>query len=165
RLQEPDFTFTKIEPGQTLPFEDGYFDLITASMVLHHVIDSNDAVLQLLEELYRVMKPGGYIVVTEHDVGTELSADVAAFLNLVHAFYDIVLSNPQSTTPQQFDEEYDAVYRSAQDWSALLLDSQYLLYNEFRPSGINLMNRFVLVGHKAMEQNETVRALVVEPPV
>lgn len=171
RLQEePDFTFTQIEAGQTLPFEDGFFDLITASMVLHHVSnppgdstvqgDNTEGVVQLLDELYRVMSPGGYIVITEHDIDRLMQGEtrtdleewrisMAAYLNMVHAFYDIVLSNPQSLSAEQFDQEYSAVYRSAIDWSEILISAGYLKYNELLQTGPNIMNRFTLVGHKA----------------
>lgn len=161
RLENPDFTFLKIETGQPLPFEDNYFDLITASMVLHHVGDT-ESVVQLLDELHRVMKPGGYIVVSEHDTDRVMNgetvqqiydwrAGITAYLDLVHAFYDIILSEPQSTTAEQFDSEYEAFYRSALDWVELLQAANFLRYSESRPSGTNIMNRFMLVGHKELE--------------
>lgn len=169
RLQEPDFTFTNIEPGSKLPFEDGYFDLITASMVLHHVDangdvrgDNTSGVSQLLDELHRVMRPGGYIVITEHDLDRSMSGEtkgdidewrigITAYLDMVHAFYDIILSNPQVMTSEQFDSEYSAVYRSATDWSELMIQSDYLKYNQLLQGGNNIMNRYSIVGHKALD--------------
>jgi len=41
--------------GQTLPFRDGSFDVVTANMVLEHVEDPH----RLLSEVYRVLAPGG----------------------------------------------------------------------------------------------------------
>lgn len=43
-----------------VPFEDGYFDLIFASEVLEHIANS-DAVLA---EFYRLLKPGGQLVLS-----------------------------------------------------------------------------------------------------
>jgi len=42
----------------TLPFRDGYFDVVTANMVLEHVKDPD----QLLREIYRVLAPGGMFI-------------------------------------------------------------------------------------------------------
>lgn len=46
--------------GETLPFEDCYFDGILASEVLEHVMDLK----KCLSELHRVIKPGGRILIT-----------------------------------------------------------------------------------------------------
>jgi SAM-dependent methyltransferase len=43
-----------------LPFKDGYFDIATALDVIEHLDDD----LVALEELYRVMKPGGLLIVS-----------------------------------------------------------------------------------------------------
>lgn len=43
-----------------LPFKDGYFDIATALDVIEHLDDD----LVALKELYRVMKPGGLLIVS-----------------------------------------------------------------------------------------------------
>ena len=45
----------------TLPFEDKTFDLITALSVLHHIPN----VSAVVAEMFRVCKPGGYILIRE----------------------------------------------------------------------------------------------------
>ena len=49
-----------VEPADvtSLPFDDGRFDAVTCYLMLHHVIDWEDA----LVEAHRVLKPGGLIV-------------------------------------------------------------------------------------------------------
>lgn len=42
----------------TLPFETGRFDMVTSYLMLHHVIDWEDA----LVEVSRVLKPGGVFI-------------------------------------------------------------------------------------------------------
>lgn len=56
----PNINFVEIE-GEELKFENDLFDLVTISMALHHLPD----VIQTLNEMKRVVKPGGWIVVNE----------------------------------------------------------------------------------------------------
>jgi len=46
--------------GKTIPFEDNYFDSIFSSEVFEHVFNLEEMML----ELFRVLKPGGIILVT-----------------------------------------------------------------------------------------------------
>lgn len=56
--------------GKTLPFADGSFDSIFSSEVFEHVFNLS----QILDELYRVLKPGGNVLITvpfvwdEHEI-------------------------------------------------------------------------------------------------
>ena len=43
-----------------IPFEENRFDIVNVSSVLHEVHDSNDQCIAI-QELYRVLKPGGYL--------------------------------------------------------------------------------------------------------
>jgi ubiquinone/menaquinone biosynthesis C-methylase UbiE len=53
-----------------LPFPDGSFDAAFAHTVLHHLATPAKA----LQEIYRVLKPGGLIGVREGDMGSYISA-------------------------------------------------------------------------------------------
>jgi ubiquinone/menaquinone biosynthesis C-methylase UbiE len=46
--------------GENIPFPDEYFDIVFCSNVLDHVTDPQKTV----EEIYRVLKPSGYFVLT-----------------------------------------------------------------------------------------------------
>jgi ubiquinone/menaquinone biosynthesis C-methylase UbiE len=52
---------TKVE---RLPFMDGYFERIVMVDAFHHVIDQQ----QTIAELWRVLKPGGRVVIEEPDI-------------------------------------------------------------------------------------------------
>jgi SAM-dependent methyltransferase len=56
--------------GKTIPFEDNYFDSVLTSEVFEHVFNLEE----ILNEIFRVLKPGGYMVITvpfvweEHEI-------------------------------------------------------------------------------------------------
>jgi SAM-dependent methyltransferase len=52
--------------GTALPFADDSFDLVLTVATLHHVADP-DAVSQTLAEMVRVSKPGGRILIWDHN--------------------------------------------------------------------------------------------------
>jgi SAM-dependent methyltransferase len=52
--------------GQDLPFEDGTFDFTYCVAVMHHVADPKD-VRDTLLEMCRVTKPGGHVLVWDHN--------------------------------------------------------------------------------------------------
>ena len=51
--------------SETLPIPDGTFERIIMVDALHHVLNQ----LETASELYRVLKPGGRIVIEEPDIG------------------------------------------------------------------------------------------------
>lgn len=46
--------------GKVFPFTDSFFDYVISNQVLEHVLDQE----QLMEEIYRVLKPGGLLLMT-----------------------------------------------------------------------------------------------------
>jgi len=47
-----------------IPFDDGIFDTVIVSSVLHEIHDLNNQ-KKALKEIYRVLKPGGYVYISE----------------------------------------------------------------------------------------------------
>lgn len=99
--------------GQTLPYSNGQFELVSSIYVLHHV--SLHQLNNLVENLYRVIKPGGFFLLREHDCCNVLDA---ATIDLVHFIY-IVQKVPRDRIKQR-KEEYQATYRSRGSWQELL---------------------------------------------
>jgi ubiquinone/menaquinone biosynthesis C-methylase UbiE len=51
--------------GSKIPFEENFFDIVILSTVLHHV--NREDHLNLINEVYRVMKPGSKLFIFEHN--------------------------------------------------------------------------------------------------
>lgn len=49
----------RVADAQNLPYEDNFFDCVCSMGVLHHVPDTKKGI----EEIYRVLKPGGRLIV------------------------------------------------------------------------------------------------------
>ncbi len=60
----PQTSFT-VYDGQTIPFEDNYFDIVFVAAVLHHIDFAYHEVVLL--EIFRVLKPGGRLYLFEHN--------------------------------------------------------------------------------------------------
>jgi len=102
-----DISFDQIDLNRPLPYPDNSFDLITSLMVLHHV----SSIGSTLQDLYRILRPGGLLLIREHDLDRP---DLAVFLDLVHGAYGLVLTEPPEDPT--FLVSYRAHYRSMNDW-------------------------------------------------
>jgi SAM-dependent methyltransferase len=73
-----------VESGDNykLPYRDNEFDIITAFMVLHHV----ENLLSMISEIQRVLKPGGYFVVADHDCWDAMDA---MLIDITHLIYQV----------------------------------------------------------------------------
>jgi ubiquinone/menaquinone biosynthesis C-methylase UbiE len=61
-----DYVEHRLTDGVELPFDDNTFDSCRSERVFQHVLDAT----QLLSEMIRVTKPGGYIVIADTDHST-----------------------------------------------------------------------------------------------
>ena len=55
----------KVYDGQSLPFEDGSFDMVLAACVFHHIPEEQH--VSLMSEIHRVLRPDGLFFVFEHN--------------------------------------------------------------------------------------------------
>jgi len=58
----PEASFVLADLAEPLPFEDGAFDLVVSSLVMHYLRDWTPT----LRELRRVLRPGGVVVLSTH---------------------------------------------------------------------------------------------------
>ncbi|CAF4335987.1 unnamed protein product, partial [Rotaria magnacalcarata] len=79
--QNEQITYVKINENQsTIDLPSNRVDLITSFVTFHHI----DQLETSLSELVRILRPGGYLIVREHDCKNE-HALRAKYLNFVHA--------------------------------------------------------------------------------
>lgn len=98
-----------------IPLEDNKFSLVTCFMVLHHVKDLDKA----LKEIYRVLKPGGYLLITEHCAGNDYDR---MLIDIQHAFFELVFRN---TDKYKYYSTYYGKYYDRFAWHYIM--SKYKL--------------------------------------
>jgi len=88
----------RLEPGQSLPFENASFDHIHSSGVLHHVEDP----LSALRELKRVLQPGGTVHVMVYNFDS-------LWMHLLVAYHRTIVEGryPGLTAREQFARSTD----------------------------------------------------------
>ena len=74
----------KIYDGHNVPYKDNMFDVALLHMVLHHVIDNSQA---LLTDIHRILKPGGTLVIEDHDFTDQTTNDL---IDVYHFLYELV---------------------------------------------------------------------------
>lgn len=135
-----DFTF-KLYDGKTIPYFNDSFDLITCFMVFHHV--SSECIDDLLYEIHRILRPGGMLIIREHDVDP-LDTDNVFLLDVLHEYHDMAL-NPM--TDNQWNESScveNNKYNTEIYWSKKILDLGFKYNNKpvIRKNG-NPFNHYV----------------------
>ncbi|MEO6199932.1 MAG: bifunctional demethylmenaquinone methyltransferase/2-methoxy-6-polyprenyl-1,4-benzoquinol methylase UbiE [Cryobacterium sp.] len=101
----PNLEFVQAD-ATALPFADGEFDAVTISFGLRNVVEPKNA----LAEFYRVLKPGGRLVICEFSTPPVRAICVGYMLYLTHVMPRIVkLASSNS-------EAYDYLGESIADW-------------------------------------------------
>ncbi len=96
RKKHPNLTFVEAD-AMALPFADAQFDAVTISFGLRNIEDPKKA----LGEMYRVMKPGGRLVICEFSKPPRaiFRAGYNAYMRfLMPAIVDATSSNPEAYT-------------------------------------------------------------------
>lgn len=115
RGEDPRFSYYD---GINIPFDDSEISVVVMTMVIHHVSDDNKELL--LTEVYRVMEPGGILIIREHDSYDTIEKSnkkllFDKFLNFIHHYFDSVVNKEYNWV-----EDYGATYTSADELKALL---------------------------------------------
>jgi SAM-dependent methyltransferase len=116
-----DFHFKYIL-NDKLDFPDNSFDIITCFFVLHHILDLD----KIMKEIRRVLKPGGYILILEHDNHDDYDNILLDILHLLYGIYvdknKLYLKNPDYAQYYNF-MEWDYIF---QKYGFKYIKSNYL---------------------------------------
>jgi ubiquinone/menaquinone biosynthesis C-methylase UbiE len=118
--------------AQQLPFEDGSFDLVASSGVLHHVPDPMAA----FKEVRRVLKPNGEAKITLYYQNCLLKYDwvfrlMLFTLKILKVRHHDVKSGSDPKTPEDFVRMYDGkenplgIAKGDQGWSAMFEEAGF----------------------------------------
>ena len=112
--------YVKSVYGEPLQISNDSMDMITAQMVFHHIDDKY--LDYVLRDLHRVLKPGGVLVVREHDAPGNIK-EMESFqkvVDITHDIYDYVIEAEMSWKEK---DDYYSKYRSVRGtkgWDALI---------------------------------------------
>lgn len=158
RAKHPNITFVQAD-AMALPFKDGEFDAVTISFGLRNIEDPKKA----LAEMFRVLKPGGRIVICEFSTPQRalFRAGYGAYMRyLMPTIVGAASSNP---------EAYTYLAESIREWPDQATLSQWIRGAGFtRVAHRNLTAGVVALhrGHKpARVVNRRRKAAVPRKPV
>ena len=77
------FALNDYEPISPSQIADGSCDLVTCYIGLHHC--PREKLHAYIQSIHRLLKPGGYFVLRDHDAGTD---DMRTFCSLVHTVFN-----------------------------------------------------------------------------
>jgi SAM-dependent methyltransferase len=129
--QPADDVFTFIHTnGTSIPLESCSVDAATMFMSAHHFAKPGT----MFQEAFRVMRPGGLLLLREHDC---INATAALFYDIIHALYSCVLSD--EVTPEDFTAQYGtgtyAAYCNKHTWLTFATQHGFTLHPDVEPHG------------------------------
>jgi ubiquinone/menaquinone biosynthesis C-methylase UbiE len=105
--------------GTALPFPDGSFDLALTVAVMHHIADPAD-VRATLAEMTRVIRPGGYVLIWDH--------------NPRNPYWSSLMSRvPQDTGEERLIGEEEVLAGLTAAGARIMLSTQRGLVPDFTP--------------------------------
>ncbi|GAB4021658.1 methyltransferase domain-containing protein [Spirosoma koreense] len=98
------------EPINPTAIPDESVDLVTCLIGLHHA--RPEKLAGFLASIHRILRPGGWFILRDHDVKT---TDMATFVSLVHTVFNLGLNISWET-----DQEDYKGFKPIQEWSQLI---------------------------------------------
>ena len=123
-----DFTFIKLNPDDSrIPNQDdNTVDFITCLMVLHHLRRPEETI----KEFSRILKPGGILLIREHDIDGDVDIDGKVFIDIQHGFYEVVWAKLGEQENPNHVSEYFANYKNREKWTKMITTNGFRRLNE-----------------------------------
>lgn len=112
-----------------LPYPNNFFDMITCFLVLHH----NKQVNLIIEELKRVLKKGGILILREHNIDNYITKE---FVDFEHLIYICIESETIDVS------KYIGNYKSKKEWRKLF---GFSVFNSIKNFGFTNIYTDVLI--------------------
>lgn len=117
-IKSDEYISTTLSTSEFIPFNDTTFNLITVFMAAHHFMN----LPKMFSEISRVLKPGGILIIREHDLNTPNNK---IFYDFVHAIYATVLGSED--TPENFVNTFYSIYYPAETWINYIISLGFIL--------------------------------------
>lgn len=132
-------TFRQIEPDSVIAaVGTECYDLAVLSMVLHHSANPE----MLLAEAYAALRPGGYLLLKEHDAPKSLHD----FLDVIHIFHEQIFPKKALFLPSARN------YRTLDEWKRAAriagFEAENISYKRYERGSANTGNNFILLLRK-----------------
>jgi len=98
--QESDACIYEFYDGKKMPFKANYANLVTIILAIHHVTNIN----VFFKELSRITRPGGIVVVREHDVNDNI---LDSMLRVLHFMHDVSNKTTSKETKNYVESYYN----------------------------------------------------------
>lgn len=86
-LRNPAVSYKFVKPDSEtwkLPYEDSSFDIVMLLMSLHHIKNHES----YIKEIYRILRPGGFVFIKEHDSWTAFDAMLVDIEHAIYMYHD-----------------------------------------------------------------------------
>lgn len=125
-------TFNTIPKAGQLPYKDGQFNAITCFVVLHHIEQLDDRI----DELYRILAPGGWLLIREHDCRDNATR---AIIDIYHNLFELVYN--KAPNYKQVLDEYYGEYKAKEQWHFTMRNAGFenmtnLKYPDIKPDDL-----------------------------
>lgn len=125
------------QPIDTARIPDSSVDLVTIFIGFHHC--PTEKLPNFIKSIHRILRPGGSLIVRDHDVRTP---QMAVFVSLVHTVFNLGLNVPWEKDHAEFRS-----FKSMDEWIRLISESGFKdlgkrLFQDKDPSD-NALVRFI----------------------
>lgn len=153
------FVNTTYISGNSLPFENDSFEMISCIMSIHHFEYKNE----MLTEIQRVLKPNGILIIREHE--HDYTKELKMLIDLEHALFATVINEKMDNEEKvnEFWETYFGQYFSNENLKKDLNLKSLTKY--FEPKGLtkyywcafkkNIHKNMLLISKKDLDELKT----------